>query len=370
MKITCNRNALLAAFSAVSGVVPSRSPKPILQNVKLTVDNGSAELSATDLEVGIRRKVLGVVADAPGSVLLPAGRFGQILKSSRDDELHIEVGDDKLTIRGLRSSFTLPLEDVGQFPDVPGFDAPGWHSLAAGDLRRLIRRTSFATDIDSARYALSGCLVERGDDFVTFVGTDGRRLAKMTVGADAEGEPSDGRPVMPLKALKLIERNIGGDGDDPARLAFDANGAMIQIDGATIYSRLVEGRFPRYTDVIPERSETTVTIDAEALRLSLEQAAITTSEESRGVDFEFSAAGLTLAAKASDVGASKVDMPLLFEAAEPIRVSMDPHYVLDALKALDDGAEVVVELTDAKSAVVLRTRDQYVYVVMPLTREG
>lgn len=369
MKITCNRRALLDAFAAVAGVVPTRTPKPILQNVKLTVSDDGAELSATDLEVGIRRAFGGVAADEPGSVLLPAARFGQILKASRDDELRVEVNDDNVEVRGLRSSFTLPLEGAALFPDIPEFAANGRHVILADDLRRLIRLTAFACDLAAVRYALGGCLVERSADAVSLVGTDGRRLARATAVATVDGHPEAHQAVAPLKALKLIERNLPDD-ETPVELAFSASSAMVRFGGTEVYSRLVEGRFPHYQDVFPDAPNVRVAANVGELRASIEQAAITTRDESRGVDFEFSSGGLALAAKAADKGASKVDMPLPFEADAPIAVSLNPGYVLDPLKALGDDAEIVIELIDGKNAVVMRTGETYAYVVMPLAREG
>ena len=152
MKALCNRDGLLAALGMVSGVVPARSPKPILQNVKLVVDaEDGSTLMATDLEVGIRYRVLGIKVDQPGAVILPTARIGQILRTSNDDELAIETEGDHLIVRGLRSEFSLNLEDPDLFPEVPDFGAQTYHSVAASDLRKLIRRTIFATDVESTR---------------------------------------------------------------------------------------------------------------------------------------------------------------------------------------------------------------------------
>src|SRR5271166_7046419 len=187
MRAFCNRDGLLSAFGMVSGVVPARSPKPILQNVKLVAeaDDGSV-LMGTDLEVGIRHQVLGVQVERPGSVILPTTQMGSILRTSTDTELAIETDDEHLVVRGLHSEFTLPVEDVHLFPEVPDFAATSYHVVAASDLKKLIRRTMFATDVESTRYALGGVLVEFTDDTITMVGTDGRRLARMSATAESE----------------------------------------------------------------------------------------------------------------------------------------------------------------------------------------
>lgn len=371
MKAFCNRDGLMSAFAMVSGVVPARSPKPILQNVKLIADeeDGSV-LMGTDLEVGIRHRVLGVRIEEPGSVILPTVQMGSILRTSGDEELELRSDDDRLIVRGRHSEFSLATEDPSLFPEVPDFAATSYHIVPAADLRKLIRRTIFATDLESARYALGGVLVELGPDSIAMVGTDGRRLARMSAGATAENEPGtpSGTPVIPVKALKLIERNLVDD-DSLVHLAIQSGTAvLVQTEGAVIYSRLVEGRFPRYQDVFPANVDVRVPLEAGSLRLAVEQASIVTNDESRGVDFQFRSGVLKLSSQAADMGSSQVELPINYEG-KPVEITFDPRYLVDALKTLDDPTPLTAELIDAKNAAVFKTEDRYTYVVMPLTRE-
>lgn len=371
MKTLCDREGLLTAFGMVSGVAPARSPKPILQNLKLVVDDSGATLMATDQEVGIRYRVLGVKGDQSGSVILPTARMSSILKAnSSDKELAIEVDGDQLIVRSLSARYRLPSEDPSLFPDVPDFEAAGYHVISAADLKRMVRRTMFATELESARFALGGVLFELADDSITLVGTDGRRLAHAVAVAEAEGgaQPPAGQPVVPVKALKLIDRNLDDD-DPPVHIAFPGgNAVLIRTHQAVIHSRLVEGRFPRYRDVFPAACEAKVTVEAGMLRSRVEQAAIVTSDESRGVDFSFREGMLTLSGNAADVGSSQVEMPIPY-AGKDVVIMFDPHYLLDMLKTLDDETPVTIELIDDKNAAVVRTADRYSYVIMPLTRE-
>jgi DNA polymerase III subunit beta len=373
MKARCKRKELLAAFGMVSGVVPTRSPKPILQNVKMVADpDVGTTLMATDLEVGIRHKVYGVTAYEPGSVILPTDKMQSILAKLADAEIDIETEGDHLIVRGLYANFRLPSEDPGLFPEVPDFTASSYHVVAAADLRKLIRRTIFATDVESTRYALGGVLIELTGDAVTMVGTDGRRLAKMSAPAEAEADaqPPAGSPVIPVKALKLIDRNL----DDPelsVHVAFQAGSSVLirtSDQGAIIYSRLVEGRFPRYQDVFPADVEVKIPLDVAQLRQAVDQASIVTSDESRGVDFEFDGDTLTLSSQAADVGSSKVTMPIHHDGKK-VEITFDPRYLSDALKTIDDDATITAELIDHKNAAVFKTEDRYSYVVMPLTRD-
>ncbi len=371
MKALCNREGLLGGFGMVGGVVPARSPKPILQNVKLVADpDDGSILMATDLEVGIRYRVLGVKVDQPGAVILPTQKMQSILRTSTDDELAIESASDQLLVRGLHAQFKLPSEDPALYPEVPDFAATAYHVVAASDLKRLIRRTMFATDPESTRYALGGVLVELTPDSITMVGTDGRRLARMSCPAEAEGGAvaPGGQPVVPVKALKLIERNLSDD-DPPVHLAIQSNTAvLIRTERAVIYSRLVEGRFPRYQDVFPTTAEVKIPMEVGPLLSAVEQASIVTSEESRGVDFQFGGGILKLTSQTADVGSSDVDLPIAYDG-KPVGITFDPRYLTDALKTLEPTATITAELIDHKNAAVFRTEDGYAYVVMPLTRE-
>jgi DNA polymerase-3 subunit beta len=371
MKALCNREGLLAAFGMVSGVVPARSPKPILQNLKLVAEPGEgAILMATDLEVGIRHRVLGMKVDQPGSVILPTARVGSILRTTNDEELALDADDDHLVIRGLHAEFNLPAEDPSLYPEVPDFAATSYHVVRAADLKKLIRRTMFATDVESTRYALGGVLVELTPESITLVGTDGRRLAKMSAPAEAENDAASptGSPVIPVKALKLIERNLD-DADVNVHLAIQSGAAvLVRTEQAVIYSRLVEGRFPRYQDVFPASVEVKIPLEAGPLRLAVEQASIVTNEESRGVDFRFTTGMLTLASQAADIGSSHVELPIAYEG-KTVEILFDPRYLADALKTLDDDTRVTAELIDSKNAAVFKTDDHYTYVVMPLTRD-
>ena len=258
MKALCKRKDLLAAFGMVSGVVPARSPKPILQNVKLVSDPELGTiLMATDLEVGIRHKVLGVRAYEPGSVILPTGKMQQILATSGDEELDVETNGDRLIVRTRSAQFDLPTEDPSLYPEVPDFGATSYHVVSASDLRKLIRRTMFATDVESTRYALGGVLIELDAESITMVGTDGRRLAKMSAAAEAENGVAapTGSPVIPVKALKLIDRNLD-DPDLAVHIAIQAGSAALirtADQGAIIYTRLVEGPLPPLPGRLPGR---------------------------------------------------------------------------------------------------------------------
>jgi DNA polymerase-3 subunit beta len=370
MKLAADREALLAAFQTAAMVAPARSPKTILQNVKLLASKDATLLLATDLEVGVRCKVPNVTVDKPGACVLPSQRVNSILRALADEQVNIETDGQQTIVHGASSRFQLAAEDPDQFPEVPDFDdQEKLHVVPARMMREMIRRTVLATDVENTRYALSGVLVELTDKKMIMVGTDGRRLAYMEGEAHGQGgHKTDENPhVVPTKAMKLIERTLQDDNTEVA-LHVRANEVLLRSERATIYSRLVEGRFPRYQDVIPRKTKIKVEFLADPLLRAVRQAAIVTSEESRGVEFSFKEGQLSLAAKAPDVGQSEVELPITYDGPET-QISFDPRYVCDFLSVLDPETPVTVELIDADSAALWKTSDGYSYVVMPLTRE-
>jgi DNA polymerase-3 subunit beta len=370
MNIRCPREPLLAALQSAAAVVPARSPKPVLSNVKLEANRGSAVLSATDLEVGIRIEIEGVEVTAPGAVLLPSGRLGAIVRESPPGTVfEIQADGSGAVVRAPRSEFRLPAEDPIEFPSVAAFPAGDSFEIAAPLARELVRRTVFATDNESSRYALGGVLLELAAEGVTAVGTDGRRLAKMEGPAGVGGgSPAAAQPIVPARAMQLIERCLG-HADEPVQVAVSAAEIVVRSGRTTISARRVDGRFPRWRDVFPERPEAIrVSLVAGPFLAAVRQAAIVTSEQSKGVDFAFEPGQLVLSGRSAESGESRVELPL-DHAGAAVRIKLDPRFVADFLRVLDPGAAVSVELTDPQSACVCRTEDGYGYVIMPLAAD-
>jgi DNA polymerase-3 subunit beta len=370
MKIICNREKLMHAFQVVSAIAPARSPKPILQNVKLEVTSDKATLMATDLEVGIRYDVSGIDVESPGAALLSVARFGPILRESADATIRIDSGSEGTTVRGERSQFKLPSENPLDFPAIAQFDEASHYELPARLLRELIRRTVFATDSESSRYALGGVKLEWQNNVLTAVGTDGRRLARMDGPCQAVGQPTPFGEVtvVPTRAMQLIERTLAEDGSE-VQLAVRQNDVLVKNPRATIYSRLLEGRYPRWRDVFPRREHSLkLNLTVGPVHAAVRQAAIVTSEESRGVDFTFGEGSLVLAGHAAEVGQSRIELPIAYDG-KSISIMLDPRFVSDFLKVLEPETSFTFDILDADGPAVCTTEDGYGYVIMPLARD-
>ncbi len=370
MKVTCEREKLLHAFQTVASVAPTRSPKPILQNLKLETTAEGATLMGTDLEVGIRVEVPGFAVEVPGNVVLPIARFHSILREGSDEKLDLQSDGRQTTVRGQQSEFHLPSENPDEFPMVAEFTEQKCHELPARFFREIVRRTVFATDNESSRYALGGVLIELSEAEIVAVATDGRRLAKQQGPAKSiDGHATAEAPtIIPTRAMQLLDRALA-DNEENIQLAARENDVLIKSGRATVYSRLVEGRFPKWVDVFPRSEEMTkIELAAGPFHTSVRQAAIVTSEDRRGVDFAFGDGKVELKAHGAEYGESHVEFPISYEGPE-LQITLDPRYVSDFLKVLDPDQTFVIELCGPEKPAVCRTDDGYGYVIMPLARD-
>ncbi|MEX0718419.1 MAG: DNA polymerase III subunit beta [Planctomycetaceae bacterium] len=370
MKLHCHRPALTTAFQVVGGVVPTRTPKDILRSVKLQSVDGTVTLTGTDTEVGIRYEIPGVEAEGNVTALVPAARMMSILRELTDDAVVLEITEDAVWVRSGGSEFKLSAADPEEFPEVAAFQDAQYHRVPGRVLREMIRRTVFATDEESTRYALGGVLVELKADSIALAATDSRRLAVTTAACQSDGvEAGNVNPVVPSKAMQLIERSIAED-DDEVWLAVHQNDVVVRCGASTISSQLVQGRFPRYADVIPRAADAKSVIDLVVgpFYSAVRQAQIVTDEESRGVDFVFGDGKLTLISQAADVGQSRIEVPIPYDGEE-LKILFDPRFVAEFLRVLEPEQQVRLHLIDAESAAVFRVADAYTYVVMPLSRD-
>lgn len=366
MKVVCRRDILLPSIQLVSAAVPIRDAKSVLRNVKATFHADRCTLQATDLELGLRLEIDGTAVKEPGDVLLPAAQTLAIMRETTDEELAFETESNACHVRGGASEFELCTEDPAHFPDVPIFTADKYHEIRAGTLRELIRRTLFAVASDANRFALTGVLWELDGDIARLVGSDGRRLAIAQGIAKPHGDHKANaqNQIVPAKAMQLLERNLRG-GDEVVCVNLSANEAIFKTEHTTIYTRLVEGRFPRYREIMPKKATTKISLVAGPLLTALRQAAIMADSGDRKVALQFSKQKLTLQASGAESGHSKVELPIDF-VGKSAQIAFDPKMLTDMLNALPGDAALVLEMADDKTPAAFRCGDNFTYVVVPL----
>ncbi len=369
MKIVCNREKFLNGFQIATALVPTRSPKDILNSIKIEAIDGKVVLMATDQEAGVRLELDDAEIKTPGKALLSVQRVGNILRESSDETLTFETANTSLDIHGVHSEFHLPLANPDEFPTVGRFTEEAYFEMPAPLFRDMVRRTVFATDTESTRYQLGGVLFEIDGDQITAVATDGRRLATMRgTGKSINGYRNQNTStIVPTKTLHIIERAIS-DKDPFVQFAARTSDVMFRTERCTLYSRLVEGRYPNWNMVIPSREgRTRVEGIAGPFFAAVRQASIVADPDSRGIEFTFGNGALIVAAKTADVGQSRIEIPLSYNL-EPISITMDYRYVLDFFKVLPPEKPFALDIKSNTEPALYSTDDHYQYVVMPMSR--
>jgi DNA polymerase-3 subunit beta len=355
--VTLDRETLLAAVKGVAAAVPHKSPKPILQNVLLH----QGELRGSDLELQI---AFGLPwTDEP--LLLPHARLRSILEAATGDEVTLARDGSACRVEVGSGQWRLPVEDPLEYPTWTPEGLKPICRLPADQFVRGVRSVVYAHDNESSRYALGAVCVEMKGGVVHFVATDGRRLSEFHV--DVDQATDDSQTLVPAHAMLAIAHLAAGT-EGGVQLETNGREIVASTDDGSVTARLVDGRFPRWTDVFPERQAKAAKVEIQALISATRAAAIVTSEQSKGVDYTFTETGITLAGQSAESGESRVQCEIL-EPGEVCTTKLDPRFVVDFLKHLPaDEPFVEVEAVDHTSAVVLRAGDVR-GVIMPLAKE-
>ena len=376
MKVICNRGALLDALTLAGTVVVSRTPKPVLQCVKLSAGGEAAPdqlvLSATDLEVAIKYADAQVQVEQAGEALLPADKLRDIVRESVDDTLSIETAGDQAIIKGADSQFKIYTQDVGEFPDVPDDAGEPDFRIPGGQLKQLIGQTLFAAAKEGTRYAFNGVLLVTDGGALKLVSTDGRRLAQATGRATAgEGKKPDKaekgkkgpQSIIPAKALNLVDKLVG-DPEELVGVTLKENQVIFRTSDAVLTSNLVEGQFPPFEDVIPKDGDKTMTAGTAEFLSAVKRAALLTTEESKGVRMQFGEGGLTLSSRSPESGEAEVKFACKYEGPD-VEVGFNPNFLTDALRVVDTD-EITLELSAPNRPGLLRGGEDFLYVIMPV----
>lgn len=366
MIITTEREKFFQCFQLAASVAAAKDVKPVLQNVKLKVDSEGVFLMATDSEIGIKIACEGTEIEQPGEAILPAKQMRRILQESRVDRLQIKDDGGKMVVKGSGLLFKLESMSPEEFPDVESHITGAYHEIPCKIMRELIRRTCFAIDDENTRYSLGGVLLELEEDRINAVATDGRRLAFQAGAAECfDSHQAEGSSIFPVKTLNLIEKAMPSD-DSKLKLAISANRAYFETGGIVLFTQLIEGRFPRWRNIIPGTDgRAKIDIMAGALFAAVRQAAIVTSDKLPGVVFRFANGKLELSGHGAEIGESNIEVPISYEGPE-LTVKMDPKFMEDFLRVLDSETTVSLYIEN-EEPVLCRTEDDYSYVIMPLS---
>ena len=365
MKIRFNRISLQESLGFVASIVPSKSPKPILQCIKLVADENGVRLSSTDLEVGINFLIVQAEVDRPGAVVIPASKVNAIVRESIDDVLEFEADESEVHIRGNDSHFSIYSHQPEQYPEVVCEAAESDIGIALGSLQEGVEQTLFAAAKESSKYAFNGVLWELDENYLNLVATDGRRLVRKMVELDVPMPENyiGKRIIMPTKTMTLIDR-IGGSLKETVGVKFFDNHVVLSCGDVLIHSNLIDGVFPRYQDIIPENNDKIIKINTDAMLSAVRRSALLANEDSRSIKVAIGKGVMVFSGRAPETGDAQVDMAIEYDGPA-IDVGFDPTYLIEGLKVIKQD-QVSFELCDGERPVLIRGGDNFIYLIMPI----
>jgi len=361
MKLKIKKEAIIEGLQKVQSVVNPRTTLPILSNVLLRAEKDRLWLSVTDLEVSVRASVEAEI-EKEGGTTIPARRAFSVFKELPGPEIAIETDDhDVATISSGSAVFKLLGMAEDDFPPLPKLVGGKTFTLEQDAFRSMIQKTSYAASTDETRQVLNGTLLSFRDDKLTVVATDGRRLALV----EQELEfPDDAAMdlVVPSKTINELIRTMGDTGTvkltaTDKQVAFDF-GEMLVI------SRLLEGTYPNFRQVIPASSDQRVPVERESLLAAVRRASLVTTDQSRSVRLTFQKNKLEVTTESADVGEARETLPIKYSAKE-ISVAFNPEFLMDPLRTLESD-EIFMEISDELSPGVIKADVPFLYVLMPM----
>lgn len=364
MKFVISREALLRPLQLVAGVVEKRQTLPVLSNVLLEVRGQQLSLTGTDLEVELVGRVTLEEVGKEGEITVPGKKLMDICRSLPDgSQIEVELEDGRVNVRAGRSRFTLSTLPATEFPNVESIAGEKAFTLAQGALRRVIDRTSFAMAQQDVRYYLNGMLFEVTNSGLRTVATDGHRLATCRV--EIAGPDTAQQIILPRKGVLELAKLLN-DAEASVSLALSSNHLRAHTENFTFTSKLVDGKFPDYTRVIPKNGSNVLLADRAELRQVFNRTAILSNEKYRGVRLVLDTDLLKVFANNPEQEEAEESVSVEYRG-DSLEMGFNVSYLQDVMGVLNSHL-VKMTLSDANSSALLEEPDggDAMYVVMPM----
>lgn len=366
MKINTNKDSLLRGIQVVQNAVSSKNTLPILSHILLEAKKNEIRLTATDLEIGISVKVEGEVVDE-GAFTVPARKFSEIVKElapqvnihislKKGNAINIECGKSYFKLVGLAR------EDFPQLPEIPsGNKGSDVVKIPQKNLKNMIQLTSFAMSHDETRYVLNGILFSFKDKSLKMVATDGRRLAIIQKDMPDMGSLKKD-VILPMKTIQELNRNLGEEGD--VIFHFKENQLLINLGQTYITSRLIEGEYPNYEQVVPKKTKEELSLNTQDFLQATRRASILTNQESQSVKVNIIKDRMIITKSTPDLGEAREEIEVDYKGGEFV-IGFNPTFLIDALKNIES-ENVKFSFIDPEKPAVIKSGDDYTYIVLPM----
>lgn len=362
MQFKTEKGEFLKIIQTVQNAISAKSTLPILSNILIEINKNSLKMTATDLDIGISSKT-PIAHEVEGSITLPAKKLMDVIKELPDNA-KINVTTKKnntTTIECGKIIFRITGLPKDEFPTPPDFQNKDKITIDKKTLKDMISLTLFAVSRDETRYVLNGVLTIIKQKTIKLVATDGRRLAVIEKELPKQ-TLIEKKIIIPTKTIQELERLLTEEG--VVTISFDENQVMFNLGETTIISRLIEGEFPNYEQVVPQESKDKVVIDRNTLLAATKRASIFTNQDSLVVRMDISKNKMVISKNTPFMGEVKEEVEVAYKGKN-ISIGFNPHYIIEVLKNLDPG-EIKFEITDSEKPGVIRLGNEYTYVVLPM----
>jgi len=366
MNLTIAKDQLMHGLQSVQNIVSSRTTFPVLSNVLIRAEGSKVEFTATDLDVSITCAVEATIRKG-GATTLPAKKLFGIVRELATPEIEMEVDDkNACAIRSGASYYKLNGLAAEEFPAIQGLAESRSFVISQEKLKSMLKKTSFAISSDESRYVLNGLFLILKEHKLIMVATDGRRLALADEEIDLP-EGSQGEFIIPTKAVNELNRLLQNTGEIEIRFTSNQAAFFLRDEkglSVMMISKLVEGNYPNYKQVIPAETKERIALGREEFLHALRRAEIMTSDKSNSVKMAFTRHNLAITANSPEVGEARESLAVNYSGKD-IAIAFNPAYLIEPLNALTED-EVFIELIDELSPGVLKINGPFLYVVMPM----
>ena len=367
MKIVCYKDKILKAINSVVKGVASKTTMPILEGILIQTNDNEIKLTTYDLEIGIEY-VMECEVKEQGSTVVNAIMFSEIIRKLPDTEIHISLNDKNLLeIECEGSLYKLATMNPEEFPELPKIEVENSIEIDQNLLKNMIRRTIFAVSSEETRPIFTGCLFEIENNKLSLVAVDGFRLALRTIFLNKQS--NNFSAVIPGKTLNEVNKIIS-DSFEPIKIGVSKNQALFEMDNCKIVTRILDGEFLNYKNVIPNNWETRIRVNKNSIQDSFERISLISSssvekEKKYPVKVQVDI-GKVVISCTNQTGDAKEELYVTTEGKN-LEAGFNPKYFLDSLKVIDD-EEVYIEFGSSISPCLIKSveNNDYVYMILPI----
>jgi DNA polymerase-3 subunit beta len=369
MKLTCDRSALVDKLAILARGVSTRSALPVLSGIMLQAQDGRLDLYSTDMELSIKAS-LATTVEHEGEIVVPARLFTDVVRNLPEEQVVIEAAEATVAVTAGRAGFSLNAWSASDFPQTSTFDTSGAFAIGREPFVETLNKVGRAASRDYTRPILTGVLMTIQGDTLRMVATDSYRLAvkETKLGAAVE---TDVQAIVPVKALGEVARLASGTAEGDLEVAIGENQALFKLADPSgdvwIASRLVDGQFPNYKQLLPESFDHEVTLDRDGFMAAARRVSLL-AQKNAPLRLSFADNKLTLKALTQDVGQAEESLDIEF-AGEAFEIGFSPAYLIDGIDAIEEAGVRLRFTSPLRPGLVSGAVDgdgAFVYLIMPI----